>query len=532
MKTIEELGRWHIELSQLWQRIAPYCYRAEPRARLWRYLVGLLSETARKNGWQLAETMHESRPDGMQRLLHSARWDVDAVRDELRRYVVEQVGEANGVLVADETGFLKQGLYSAGVARQYSGTAGRIENQQIGVFLTYASSRGAAFIDRELYVPEAWLQDPARCAQAGIPATVTFATKPELVQQMVTRARGAALPVRWFVGDAVYGADALRLWLDSQKLWYVVAIACTTGIWKQGRQIAVAALIAQQPFSAWVRLSAGAGSQGERWYDWTWLRLPVACAEGMAQWVIARRSITTPNEFAYYHASASATTSLADLVRVAGIRWVIEVGFAQAKEELGLDQYEVRQWDAWYRHITLVLLMYAYLVALRVQAQQGDTDSTLVPITVPEIRRIAHALAASPEECQHRLSWSRWRRRHQAVAQQCHRQRRQTAHAPGTLEDIPALVWPGISLLTEQHWQQIHSLFPERTSLLGRPPADSRGLLEAMLWVMQMGVSWREVPPEMAPWQTVYTRFQHWIKIGVWEHIVLLLIPEDVPPIT
>ena len=259
-------------------------------------------------------------------------------------------------------------------------------------------------------MPEAWIQDPARCTQAGIPATVTFATKPELVQQMVTRARGAALPVRWFVGDAVYGADALRLWLESQELWYVVAIACTTGIWKQGRQINVAALIAQQPLSAWVRLSAGAGSQGERWYDWTWLRLPVACAAGMAQWVIARRSITTPNECAYYRAPASATTSLADLVRVAGIHWVIEVGFAQAKEERGRDQYEVRQWGAWYRHITLVLVMYAYLVALRVQAQHNDTDSTLVPITVPEGRRSAHALAAAPEECQHLLSRSQHHR--------------------------------------------------------------------------------------------------------------------------
>jgi SRSO17 transposase len=526
METTDELDHWHDELSALWRQIAPWCHRAEPRERLWRYLVGLLSETARKNGWQLAETMHETRPDGMQRLLNAARWDVGGVRDELRAYVVERLGETNGVLIADETGFLKQGCQSAGVARQYSGTAGRVENQQIGVFLTYASSRGAAFIDRELYLPEAWASDPARCQAAGIPARVDFATKTELVQQMVARALAAAVPVQWFVGDAVYRADTLRLWLEARGVWYVVAIACTTGIWTQGKQVEVATLLAQQPASAWMRLSAGTGSQGERWYDWAWIRLPTASGPGMAQWIVARRGVNDPSEFAYYHAYAPMTTPLVVLAHMAGTRWVIEVGFAQAKEELGLDQYEVRQWEAWYRHVTLVLLAYAYLVMLRVQAQQDTTDHELVPWTVPEVRRVAHALAASGEERQSRLSWSHWRRRHQAVARRCHCQRRQSHGLVGDVVLVPAFCLPGIGLLTEQRWCQIQAFLPERSSALGRPSANHRRLLEAMLVVMHQGVSWREAPADIAPWQTVYTRFQQWLKAGIWDQILLILSPD------
>src|SRR5215469_474172 len=268
METDGALTCWHEELSCLWRRIAHWCRRREPRERLWRYLVGLLSNAQRKNGWQLAETMHEHGPQGMQRLLNAATWNVDAVRDEVRTYVAEHFGDAEGIVIADETGFLKQGAHSAGVARQYSGTAGRIENQQIGVFLVYASPHGYAFIDRALYLPDEWTQDLQRCAHAGIPASVEFATKPELARQMLERTLAGHVPIRWFVGDTVYSADGLRLWLEAHNLWYIVAITSNTGIWTRGQQVEAATLVAQQPSHAWTCLSAGEGSQGPRWYDW------------------------------------------------------------------------------------------------------------------------------------------------------------------------------------------------------------------------------------------------------------------------
>ena len=522
MQTIEDLDDWHEELSHLWRRIGRWCYRVEPRERMWRYLVGLLSTSARKNSWHLAETMHEAYPEGMQRLLNIARWDVDAVRDELRSYVLESLAAPDGILVVDETGFLKQGNQSAGVARQYSGTAGRIENQQIGVFLTYASVHGAAFIDRELYLPEVWTNDPARCTEAGIPTPVAFTTKPELAQRMVARALAAKVPMQWFVGDAVYSADALRLWLQAQGLWYVVAIASTTGIWVQGNQREVASVM-EHPSRTWIRLSAGMGSQGERWYDWAWLRLPIASQPGMAHWILARRSHTAPDQLAYFHAYAPEQIALTTLVQVTGTRWVIEVGFAQAKEELGLDHYEVRQWRAWYRHVTLVLLMYAYLI--RLQQMVPHDEPMLVAVTVPEVRCIAQALAASEEERYQALCWSRWRRRHQAVARQAHIRRRQ-ALAPLSVPDpLPtAPLLPGIRTLTEELWQQMGDVLPKRETTTGRPAVEARRIVDAMLWVMHHGISWRALPPRFGPWQTIYARFRQWKATGIWEQMMALLV--------
>jgi SRSO17 transposase len=270
--------------------------------------------------------------------------------------------------VVDETGFLKKGIKSAGVARQYSGTAGRRENQQIGVFLLYASARGAAFIDRALYLPDEWMGDAARRAEAQIPAAVGFATKGEIARDLLARAFAAGAPARWVVGDTVYSGDELRRWLEAQGRSYVLAVPNNHGIWTRAHQVTVEQLVGQLPAAAWVRLSAGEGSQGPRWYDWACLRLPYVTAVGKAQWLLARRSVSDPRELAYYRVFGPADTPVGEMVRVAGRRWTIEDGFEQAKGEVGLDQYEVRRYDAWYRHITLALLAHAYLEITRLAA--------------------------------------------------------------------------------------------------------------------------------------------------------------------
>jgi SRSO17 transposase len=352
-------------IEDAYRRIAPCFGRSETRARSRRYLAGLLSTTERKNGWQLAEQGGERHPRGVQRLLDEADWDANEVRDELRRYVVDHLGQQGGILIVDETGFLKKGTKSAGVARQYSGTAGRTENQQIGVFLAYASEAGCAFMDRELYVPQEWFDAPARSQEAGIPATRTFATKPQLAQHMLARAFAAAVPAQWVVGDCLYGCEDLRHWLEVQEKAYLFAVTCTHAVWEQGEQIGAADLVAQHSELGWVRWSAGEGSQGPRRYDWAWIRLPYTSAPGLAHWLLIRRSLSLPEEYAYYRVYGPETTSLPELIAVAGQRWQIEVAFAGAKGEVGLDEYEVRLAQAWYRHITLALLAYATLVVAR-----------------------------------------------------------------------------------------------------------------------------------------------------------------------
>jgi SRSO17 transposase len=361
-------------LAELVVRIGSHFGRAEVRTRVGRYLHGLLAEVSRKNGWQMAEALGEANAHGVQRLLEEADWDEEAVRDELRTYVIEQLGEADGILVVDETGFVKKGKKSAGVARQYSGTAGRRENSQVGVFLSYASSQGAAFIDRALYLPDEWTQDRVRCREAGIPDEVEFATKGELAKRMLARAFAAGVPAEWVVGDTVYGYDELRLWLEAQRKKYVLAVPETHQVWVQGQSQPVGLLAALLPEEAWVVLSAGEGSKGPRLYEWAWLQLPdeTEAASEWARWVLIRRSLSDRSERAYYRVYAPATTTLAQVVRVTGSRWKIEEGYEQAKGEVGLDQYEVRTWRAWYRYITLALMAHAALVVMRAQARAQE----------------------------------------------------------------------------------------------------------------------------------------------------------------
>jgi SRSO17 transposase len=375
---VETVQAWADGLEALHARIATHFRRAEPRRRALAYLHALIGQCERKNGWQIAELVGETTPDGIQRLLHAADWDVDAVRDDLRAYVIEHLGDPTGVLVVDETGFLKKGAKSVGVARQYSGTAGRRENQQIGVFLAYASERGCAFIDRALYIPEDWVIDRPRCDEAGIPASVQFATKGELAQAMLERAFTANVPASWVVGDTIYGGDELRRWLDNQGRPYVLAVPCSHGIWTQGQQVEARTLVDQRPEEAWTCLSAGEGSQGPRLYAWACLALPYEHRPGWTHWLLVRRSLSAPTERAFYRVSAPADTRVHEMVEAAGRRWTIEEGFEQAKGEVGLDHYEVRQWTAWYRHITLALLAHAHLEVSRatVTTAEGKKGAT------------------------------------------------------------------------------------------------------------------------------------------------------------
>jgi SRSO17 transposase len=295
-----------------------------------------------------------------------------ALTKGVRGYVVEQLGDPGGVLVVDETGFLKKGGKSAGVQRQYSGTAGRIENCQVGVFLAYASPKGRALVDRELYLPKEWIADPARRAEAHVPVGVGFHTKPQLAQTMLARALEAGVPAGWVIADEVYGGDArLRGWLEEHGLAYVLAVKATQPLWAAGEQgpaeVPACELVAGLPARAWRRLRAGEGAKGPRVYDWARVALVRPGWPGRGFWLLARRRLSD-GELAYYACFGPARTTLAALVRVAGLRWAVEECFQAAKDQVGLDHYQVRRWDAWYRHVTLVLVAQGFLAAVRARA--------------------------------------------------------------------------------------------------------------------------------------------------------------------
>jgi len=371
-----DVAAWAAELDRLHARMSGRFARAEPRRRVRSYITGLVAGLDRKNGWTLAEHAGELSPDGMQRLLRWADWDVDGVRDDVRGYVVEHLSDPDAVLVVDDTGFLKKGTRSAGVQRQYTGTAGRIENSQVGVFLAYTSGSGHALIDRELYVPKSWADDPARCADAGIPDGLGLRTKPELAQLMLQRAVDAGVPFGWVSADEAYGqVKYLRVWLEERDIAYVLATRrnddMITTDWGSAR---ADQLIAALPAKAWSRISAGAGAHGPREYDWARLPVRVSWAAGRGHWLLARRSIGEPTEIAYYVCYGPRTTRLLDLAKVAGSRWRIEECFQQAKNDAGLDHYQVRTWRAWYAHITLAMAGHAWLVAARTLATKGEPE--------------------------------------------------------------------------------------------------------------------------------------------------------------
>ena len=359
--------------ERLHQRIAHRFGRVEVRARMRHYLAGLLARVQRKNGWQLAEAIGEVGPQGVQRLLRTARWDADKVRDDLRAYVVEHLGDSrSGVLIIDETSFPKKGTHSVGVTPQYCGTLGQTANAQVGVFLAYRSRHGTAFIDRALYLPRVWTEDRERCSAAGVPSEVGFATKVALAKQVLEHAFTSAVPARWVVADSLYGrAHHFRQWLQRQGRAHIVGILPTQVVVDQGRRQRAKAVATTLPAEAWVPRSAGLGSQGERVHAWACVALTEEAPLGMGHWLLVRRALDGLDDDAYYRAYGPVETQADELVRVAGVRWSIEEGFAQAKGEVGLDHYEVRRWDGWYRHITLCLLAHAYLVVVTTRARDA-----------------------------------------------------------------------------------------------------------------------------------------------------------------
>jgi SRSO17 transposase len=365
--------RWRDELGALQARLGRLFVRAEPRRQAGLYLEGLLSSAKRKNGWQLAEQIGDARPWRTQRVLSHVLWDADAARDLCRDHVLEHLGADDGVLIVDETGFLKKGERSVGVARQYSGTAGRIENAQIRVFMAYASCKGHALIDRKLYLPKKeWCEDTGRRTEASIPEEVAFATKPALAGRMIERALDAGLPCAWVLGDEVYGSDRrLRVALEQREQPFVLAIRSNEKLWAVvnghlGQHVA-SRLASCLPARAWRRLSAGTGSKGERVYDWARFRLTRLQQPPWDHWLLVRRSRKNPKDLAYYVVFGPDQTTLTTLARVAGRRWAIEECFETAKQEVGLADYEVRSWHGWYRHITLAMLALAFLASMRVK---------------------------------------------------------------------------------------------------------------------------------------------------------------------
>jgi SRSO17 transposase len=376
------IGCWSEVLEEIQARIAPRFARSEVRQRVGRYVLGLLDRVERKNGWQLAEAIGETGPQGVQRLLNAAVWDADGVRDDLRAYVVDALGDrASGLLIVDETGFLKKGTHSCGVARQYTGTAGTTTNAQVGVFLTYASAKGAAFIDRTLYLPRCWTKDQERRAEAGIPKGLRFATKLTLAQRMLARAFAARVPARWVTADSGYGrSHAFRRWLEQRDQAYAIMIPRTTAVEYQGRRERAEQLGERLPEDAWVSVPTGGEGHDMPAHQWVCLPLSAPGAKGWRRWLLIRRPLEDPSDLAYYLAYGPEETPLQELVRVCDRRWAIEEDFAQAKGEVGLDQYEVRTWTAWHRFITLGLLAHAALVILRLQAAADEAPAPSGPL--------------------------------------------------------------------------------------------------------------------------------------------------------
>jgi SRSO17 transposase len=325
------------------------------------YMLGLLSPIERKNSWQLSEVVGEATPYALQQFLYRGVFSADSLRDHLRNYVADTLGEEDGVFVADETSFLKQGKMSCGVKRQYSGTAGKVENCQIGVFLTYASTKGHAPIDRRLYIPEDWLEDPARCRKAGIPETVAFQTKPQMALEMIQEATAAGMPYKWVTGDCVYGDNrAIRRWLEDNRKCYVLCVSGKEYI--QGAS--VNSILKNLPADGWFEASCGDGSKGERVYDWLIWELDCLGLDGWKRSMLVRRSKTDPSEMRAYLCFAPENTTNEKIIQIAGIRWTIESCFKESKSEVGMDQYEVRSYSGWYKHITFACLALAMLTYL------------------------------------------------------------------------------------------------------------------------------------------------------------------------
>lgn len=370
--TAADLEVWKSEFERVVVRFEGRWFRTESREHFRQYLQGLLAPLARKNSWTISEFTGERRPTAIQRFINLTPWDADGLRDEVRSYAMEYFADARAVLIADPTGFAKKGKKSAGVQRQYSGTLGRIDNCQIGVFLAYANTAGdRVLIDRELYLPErSWCGDPGRRAEAAVPEQLTFATRPQQVQAMIERTMAAGVPFAWFAADEEFGQNpGLRTYLETAQIAYCMAVPKTTDTATGNISTAATAETVEQIAAHlkphdWSRRACGIGAKGFRVYDWALVTRP-----GGHQYVF-RRNITD-GELAYFHCYNPRGEGLSELVRVIGSRWPIEECFEAAKQEAGLDSYQFRLYHAWYRHITLAMLALTFLAVLRHTAKKG-----------------------------------------------------------------------------------------------------------------------------------------------------------------
>lgn len=367
---------WRVALERLKDRIAPAFKRSEQRETAGSFIEGLLSGVERKTGWMLAEQAGLEKPYRIQSLLGRSSWSADCLRDLARDYSVEALGDAGGVLVIDETGFLKKGKHSVGVGRQYSGTAGRIENCQVGVFAAYASRWGHALVDRRLYLPKDWAGDEARRGKAHVPEDVAFATKPAMAREMIARSLDAGLPCAWVLADALYGSDyRLRRMLEEREQPYVLAVRSnqTLRFLAEGWGLVqtdpgtIASELAKED---WTALTAGEGAKGPRLYDWAHVPLSWDRPDGFERWLLIRRSLSDKAALAYFFAFAPEGATLAEMAAAAGSRWAIEECFLRAKDDLGLDHCEARSWHGWHRHMSLVMTASAFLAGLAAEQRR------------------------------------------------------------------------------------------------------------------------------------------------------------------
>jgi SRSO17 transposase len=396
--TTEEMDEWGADFLRFCARFTDVFGRKEPREQAAKYLRGLMAPIPRKNGWQLAEAIGDRTPDATQRLLYQAQWSADEARDRLLHYVTEVFGEEDGIGVVDESGFIKKGNRSVGVKRQYSGTAGKVENCQIGTFLSYATSKGHVFLDRRLYLPEEWAKDLERREQAKVPADVVFQSKPEQAMAMLEHVWQAGVPMRWVAGDEVYGGSTdLRDLITRRGRWYVLAVKTDTPVWTGRPQVmepepqergrprtkarlaegapaatTVQEVVASWPGSRWQSLTVAEGEKGLITYDWACQRVVESRDRlpGPDAWLVGRRSLTDPGDIAYYLSNAPLDTPLFKLAQVASTRYTVEQCIEEAKGETGLDEYEVRYWHSWHRHITLSMMAHAWLASVRYTATE------------------------------------------------------------------------------------------------------------------------------------------------------------------
>jgi SRSO17 transposase len=387
--TRADVDAWESELEDVLARIRPLFYRTESQKHAEQYIRGLLSQCERKNGWTIAEHAGEREPKALQRFVNLSPWDADALVDRNREYAMEHLADPGGILVADPTGFAKKGTRSVGVQRQYSGTLGRIDNCQIATFLAYVTPKqDRVLIDRRLYLPEeSWMADPARCAEAGVPPDMTFMTRPAQVTDMIKAAVRAGVPFAWFTADEEFGQNpGLRTFLTKSRIPYVMAVPKNTQfIDTKGKSVQFDALAGRLRPHAWQRRACGIGSKGFRVYDWALME----SADPDCQYMI-RRSIDDGTQ-AFYRCYNPNHAGFGDIVHVAGARWPIEECFGAGKNDVGLDHYQVRTWDAWHRHITLAMLAHTFLAVAAHTATKGgprtprsETRTTIHPTHRPD----------------------------------------------------------------------------------------------------------------------------------------------------